>query len=269
MSALKLWAFFKRDILEASSYKLNFIFSFFGIFFSSATFYFVSKLVSGNSSSPISVYGGDYFSFVIIGLAFSGVLHVFQEGLPGIIRNAQLTGTLEAILVTPTHMSSILFGSSLYSTIYSFAGAAFHILLALLVFGMELGNINWVGALSVFVLTTICFLSIGILSASFILIYKLGNPFSWIFGSLSGLFGGVFFPIQVLPDWLRWISYIIPLTYSLEGLRLSLLTSSSFDEILPSIMALFVFCLILLPMSLVIFSYALRRAKRDGTLTHY
>ena len=67
-------------------------------------------------------------------------------------------------------------------------------MLAIAVFGMQLGDINWLGALLVFLLTAMCFLSIGILSASFIMVYKMGNPFGWLFGSVSGLLGGVFFP---------------------------------------------------------------------------
>ncbi|MCK7469633.1 MAG: hypothetical protein MZU95_01615 [Desulfomicrobium escambiense] len=36
-------------------------------------------------------------------------------------------------------------------------------------------------------LTVVCFLSVGVLSASFILVYKTGNPFGWVLGTVSGL----------------------------------------------------------------------------------
>jgi ABC-2 type transport system permease protein len=263
-----LWLFFKRDLWEALSYKLNFLFSLFGILFSSATFYFISQLISGQSQA-LNKYGGNYFSFVIIGLAFSGVLNIFQEGLPGIIRNAQLLGTLEALLITPTPISMILIGSSLYPLIYSILQSIVQIGLALVLFGLELGQVNWVGAGLLFGLTILTYMSIGVLSASFILVYKLGNPFSWAFGSLSALFGGVFFPVAVLPDWLRWISSWLPITYSLEGLRKSLLLSLPLGALWPEIRALLIFSLFLVPLSLLVFRIALKKAKKDGTLTHY
>lgn len=269
MLLTKLYAFLKRDFINAASYKFAFISSFLGIFLSSATFYFIAKLISPNQTSALAAYGGDYFSFVIVGIAFSGLLGILQEGLPGIIRQAQVTGTLESLLVTQTTIPTILVGSSLYTLVFMSARTILHLILALTVFGMQLGNINWLGSILVFFLTALCFLSIGILSASFIMVYKMGNPFSWVFGSVSGLLGGVFFPIAVLPAWLKWISYILPITYSLEGMRQSLLTSASFSEILPNIFALALFGGILFPISLIIFRWAVVKAKRDGTLTHY
>jgi ABC-2 type transport system permease protein len=134
---------------------------------------------------------------------------------------------------------------------------------------MKLVQIQWAGAILTFLLTAVCFLSIGILSACFILVYKKGNPLGWVFGSVSGLMGGVFFPIEVLPEWLRWISYLIPITYTLKGLRASLLTTADFSQILPHITALFIFSVVLFPLSLFMFRLALRKAKRDGSLTHY
>ena len=269
MFLLKLTAFVKRDFLNAASYKFAFLSTFLGIFFSSATFFFISKLISPNQSQALAPYGGDYFSFVIIGVALSGLLGLLQEGLPGIIRSAQMTGVLESLLVTKTSIPTILLGSSLYSLVLTSLRTILHLALAIVLFGMQLGTVNWLGCIVVFFLTCVCFLSIGILAASFIMVYKMGNPFSWVFGSVAGLMGGVFFPISVLPDWLRWVSYVIPITYSLEGLRLSLLSSAGFPEILTNILALGVFGGVLFPLSLVSFRWAVIKAKRDGTITHY
>ena len=267
--AAKLFAFLKRDFIEESSYRFNFLASFAGIFISSATMFFISRLITKGEHPSLTPYGGDYFAFVIIGIAFSGILEIFHQGLPDVIRNAQVTGTLESLLVTQTGVVTILVGSSLYTFLVSFIRTVFHLILAIAVFGMILGTVNWPGAVLVFFLTAVCFLSIGILSASFILVYKLGNPFHWVFGSVSGLLGGVFFPIAILPDWLRWISHILPVTHSLQGLRLSLLSSVPFSQIWPSVLALIGFSVVLLPLSLIAFRISLKKAKKDGSLTHY
>ncbi len=269
MSNLRIfWLFFKRDLWEALSYKLNFLFSVGSIIFSSTTFYFLSRLISGENQA-LAKYGGNYFSFVIIGLAFSGLLNIFQEGLPGIIRNAQLMGTMEALLITPTNIGTILMGSSLYPLLYSIVQSLFQIGVAIVIFGMKLGQVNWLGGFNLLALTMIIYLSIGILSASFILVYKLGNPFSWAFGSLSALFGGVFFPVEILPGWLKWLSNLLPITYSLRGLRKALLLSLPLSSLWPELKALIIFALFLLPVSIVVFRAALRKAKKDGTLIHY
>jgi ABC-2 type transport system permease protein len=134
---------------------------------------------------------------------------------------------------------------------------------------LALGRVNAPGVLAVGFLTVLCFLSVGVLSASFILVYKTGNPFSWVLGTVSGLLGGVVFPVSLLPPWIRWVSSLLPVTYALDGMRKSLLASSAFAEVLPDVAALAVFDAVLLPLSLVAFRLAVRKAKRDGTLSHF
>jgi ABC-2 type transport system permease protein len=261
-------AFLRRDLREALTYKFSFVSSLAGIFLSSATFYFVAMLVP-RGTPALEAFGGDYFSFAVVGVAFSSLLGMFQEGLPSVVRGAQVSGTLEALLVTPASMPTVLFGSSLYSLLFHVLRTALHLGVALALFGLRLGRVNGPGILAVGALTVLCFLSVGILSASFILVYKTGNPFAWIFGTVSGLFGGVVFPVSLLPPWLRWISQLLPVTYALNGMRKSLLASASWSEILPDAAALAIFAAVLLPSSLLAFRLALRKAKKDGTLSHF
>ncbi len=263
-----LAAFVRRDLREALTYKFSFLSSLVGILLSSATFYFVAKLVPSSTPS-LAPFGGDYFSFAVVGVAFAGLLGIFQEGLASVVRSAQLSGTLEALLVTPAPVPAVLFGSSLYSLLFQVFRTALQLGVALAFFGLALGRINAAGVLAVGVLTVLCFLSVGVLSASFILVYKTGNPFSWILGTVSGLLGGVVFPVALLPAWIRWASSLLPVTYALDGMRKSLLASASFADVLPDVAALAVFDALLVPLSLVAFRSAVRKAKKDGSLSHY
>lgn len=261
-------AFLRRDLREALTYKFSFLSSLVGIVLSSATFYFVAKLVPAGTPS-LGPFGGDYFSFAVVGVAFAGLLGMFQEGLASVVRSAQTSGTLEALLVTPVPVPVILFGSSLYALLFQIFRTALHLGVALAFFGLALGRINTAGVAAVGLLTVLCFLSVGVLSASFVLVYKMGNPFSWILGTVSGLLGGVVFPVALLPTWIRWVSSLLPVTYALDGMRKSLLASAPFAAILPDVAALAAFDALLLPLSLVVFRLAVRKAKKDGTLAHY
>jgi len=51
-------------------------------------------------------------------------------------------------------------------------------------------------------------------------------------------------------------------------MRHALLAGVSFAQLWPSVRALILFAVILLPLSGVIFAWALRRTKITGTLTH-
>lgn len=261
-------AFLVRDLREALTYKFSFVSSVTGILLSSATFYFVAQLVPRDAPS-LDPFGGDYFAFAVVGVAFAGLLGMFQEGLSSVVRGAQVSGTLEALLVTPVPLPAVLVGSSLYSLLFQVVRTALHLGVAMALFGLALGRVNVGGVLAVGALTVLCFLSVGVLSASFILVYKTGNPFSWVLGTVSGLLGGVVFPVSLLPPWIRWVSSLLPVTYALDGMRRSLLASASFAEVLPDVAALAIFDAVLLPLSLVAFRLAVRKAKRDGTLSHF
>jgi ABC-2 type transport system permease protein len=52
-------------------------------------------------------------------------------------------------------------------------------------------------------------------------------------------------------------------------MRLALLKGYSLSELMPNILALVIFSIFILPLSILIFGYAVRRAKIDGTLTQY
>jgi ABC-2 type transport system permease protein len=185
------------------------------------------------------------------------------------IREGQMLGTLESLLVTQTEIPTIILSSSLYSFIWASFRVAVYLMLGAFVFDVDMSNANLIGALLILILTIISFSSFGIMSASFIMIMKRGDPISWMFTGISGLLGGLYYPISVLPDWLRNISYLLPVTYSLEGMRLALLKGYSLSELMPNIVALVIFSIIMLPLSILIFGYAVKRAKIDGTLTQY
>jgi hypothetical protein len=52
-------------------------------------------------------------------------------------------------------------------------------------------------------------------------------------------------------------------------MRLSLLVGASWSELLPDLLILAGFTVVLFPLSLLSFRYAVRRARQDGSLTHY
>jgi ABC-2 type transport system permease protein len=180
-----------------------------------------------------------------------------------------MMGTLEAMLVTPTKVDMIIVSSSLWDYIFATFRILIFLLLGVFVFGVDMGNANLFAALIILILTIICFSSLGIISASFIMIFKRGDPVNWVFGSVSALLGGVLYPITVLPGWLQIFSYLLPITYSLRGMRHALLQGYSLAALGLDIVALIVFSVVLMPLGILCFRYAVRKAKMEGSLTQY
>jgi ABC-2 type transport system permease protein len=265
----KALAFIYRDFINNASYKFAFLTQFFGIFISILTFFFLSKLFGKAIVPHLKPYGGNYFSFVLIGIALFSYLEVSMRSLSNSIRQGQQLGTLEALLVTQTEIPTIILSSSLYNYILTSFRVIVYLILGVFVFGMEIGNANFPAALLVLLLTIVAFSSLGIISASFVMVLKRGDPVSWIFAGLSGLLGGLLYPISVLPDWLQNLSYLLPITYSLEGMRLALLKGYSLGALMPNIVPLALFSIVVLPISVMIFGYSVKKAKMDGTLAQY
>jgi ABC-2 type transport system permease protein len=118
-------------------------------------------------------------------------------------------------------------------------------------------------------LTVLTLSGIGILSACFIMVFKRGSPINFLFGSLSSLLGGVYYPVEVLPGWLQTLARLFPLTYSLEAMRRALLAGAGLAKLGLQIAVLSGFAVALLPLSLIAFRQAVQQAKRDGSLTHF
>jgi ABC-2 type transport system permease protein len=119
------------------------------------------------------------------------------------------------------------------------------------------------------VLTVVALSSIGILSASFIMVFKRGNPINFLIGSLSTLLSGVYYPVTVLPAWLQVAARFFPLTYSLEAMRRAVLTGAPLSALLREVLLLAAFAILLLPLGLLAFRYAVRQARRDGSLAQF
>lgn len=262
-------AFVRRDLINESSYKFSFFIQFLGIFVSCLTFYFLSRLLGDAVIPYLKPYGGNYFSFVLIGIALFSYLGVSMESLSDSIREGQMLGTLEALLVTQTGIPTIIISSTLYNYILATFEVAIYFLVGIFLFGLDIGNANLTGALLILLLTITSFSSFGILSASFVMVLKKGDPIAWLFTSISQILGGLFFPVSVLPKWLQKLSYFLPVTHSLEGMRLALLKGYTLWALMPNVIALIVFSIIMLPASVLAFKYAVRKAKMDGTLTQY
>ncbi len=194
-------ALVKRDMLSEISYRFSFFMQIAEIFLTVAALYFLSRLIGQNTINQyLAPYGGNYFAFAIIGVAFYSYFNIGFSNFAAQLREAQTTGTLEAMLSTPAGLSTIVLGSSLWA----FIMATLRVMVILLsgAFLMDSGmkTSNLPLALLILLLTVASASSFGIIAASFIMVLKRGDPISWLFKSASWLLGGVVFPVDVLPS---------------------------------------------------------------------
>lgn len=263
-----LGAFLKRDLLIEVSYRTSFVMQFFGIAFTVLVWYFIAGVVSAPRTTP-GLEGVDYFAYVLLGIAFYHYLSSAMMSFAGKIRGEQTTGTLEAMLVTTTPAGTIVLGSSLWDFLLTSLKVVVYLLVGRLFFGVVIRLDSLLPSLLILGLTILAFSGIGILSAALVLYLKRGDPITYLVASASALLGNVFYPSEDMWPALRSLSRFLPITYALHGLRRALLKGSRFSDLLPDIQALLLFVVILLPLGILAFRVAVRKARQEGSLVQY
>jgi len=262
-AALTAWAFFRRDFRNDISYRLSFLLEILNILLTLASFYFLSKLLGERVSGRYAP-----FPFLLLGMAVNGYMNTALYCFSQSIRGNQQVGVLKALLATPLSPLGFVFYSSLYPLFRAALDALVYLAGGMLL-GVSLAQMNLFPALVLFVLSVLAFAGIGILSATFALVFKKGDPLLWVVGGLSWLLGGVFYPLEVLPPLLRQAAALLPITHALSGMRMAILEGASLAAVTPQIAALSLFAAIGLPVSLLLFLAGMRWTRASGSLGHF
>ena len=227
----KIFAILKRDFLIEASYKLAFLFDIFSVLVSILTYFFIDKLFGHKITPHLEEFGVNYFSYVLLSMAFFSYIGVGLGSFSARIRSEQLTGTLESLLLSPTRIATILLGMWCWNFIFATLDVAIYIVCGIFLFNINFSNINFISTFIILILTVISFSSLGVLSASFILVLKKGNPVAWVINTFEGLLGGVYFPISVLPVFLQFIAKFLPITYAIRGMELAVYRGYTLSEL--------------------------------------
>ena len=265
----QLLAFLKRDYLLAGSSRLMFVWQVMSVTFAAPMLYYLGRLIQPATSPHLAAFGGDYFAFVILGVATFGFLTAVMGAAAGTLRQEQLIGTLEPLLVAPVSYLTLALGGTLWTTLVAGGQALIYVLLAARVFGADFGH----GALGptavALVLSTGIYAALGVMAAAFVLVFKHADPLTTVFAAFSSLLGGVFYPTTVLPPALHSLAQVVPLTYTLRAIRLAVLEGYSFAALWQELLILGLFAGLLIPLAGLIFRWAINNAKRAGTLGAY
>jgi ABC-2 type transport system permease protein len=262
-------AFIYRGMITMFSYRIALILQILSMFITTASFYFLAKLVGFQENNPyLAQYGGDYMVFLIIGIVFQSFVTVSQSSFSQSIRNEQYMGTLESLLLSKTPLHKILTYSSLWTFLFTAINTAVILAIAIVLFKVEL-NANYLASIVILVLSIISLAGIGMISAGIIMVTKQGDPVSWFVSIISAFLSGVYYPIEVLPKFLKSLALVLPNTHALIALRQALINNYSIWQVKDQVMILFVFSLITVPLGIVAFRKGFDRARREGSLSYY
>ena len=258
------FAFLRRDWQYETTYRGMMVLQLLGIIGSLIIFFSIGKLVGGGSES-LRPYGGEYFPFALVGLAVSDYFNTGLRSFSNRLRLAQTTGTLEAMFTVARSPRLVLILSGTWDFLVATVRLTLGVGIALAFLGVRF-EADILAAAVIGALSLVTFAALGLFAAALILIIKRGDAVAALGNIFATVFAGALFPISLLPDWLRWVAYILPLHYSLDGLRRSLLVNEGLSEMGVNLVALSVSAAILLPAGIIGLGLAAAFVRRDGSV---
>jgi ABC-2 type transport system permease protein len=192
------------------------------------------------------VYGYDLEAKDALGAALLGISIFFFAFLNTAIAflRERTQGTLEKVLVSPLDRIELVSGYILGFSFVAIAQAAITFTLLVTVFGVPIQG-SWLAILVIVVLLSAGSLSFGAFLSNFVTSEYQVMQLNPVVSFPQILLSGAWFPLQSIPDWLRPLAYIFPITYSTDALKLVLLKGSSLTDIFyPDVFALLLFFLL-------------------------
>jgi ABC-2 type transport system permease protein len=197
-------------------------------------------LVTENWYNPFM----NYFLFMVPGLMVSLLTGIgaFSASL-NIVREKEL-GTIEQINVTPIKKYQFILGKLIPYWIMGMVVFSVGLLVARFMYGIiPVGNIPLLYSfLAIYLLTL---LGAGLLISTYSETQQQAISVSFFFVLIFNFISGIYTPIDSMPDWAKVIAYISPITHFAEVMRMVVLKGSTFRDIVPHLIAVFVLGVIL------------------------
>jgi len=261
-------ALMKAGWLTTKSYRVATLLSIGGLLLSVVPVYFIAQALQPMMATRIAGEGRQYFGFLVLGLvAFSAIVTAINA-LPNAIAAGIGSGTLEALLSTRAPLARIVSGLVSFEFLWSAIRASL-VLVAGWLLGAEIVWRQAVLGAGIMTLIVCAHAAIGLFLAAMVLAFRTTGPLAQAVLAVSGLLGGVYYPTHVIPSWIQRLSDAVPLTYGLRALRRALLEGVTAGAVANDMLALAGFAVVLGALSLASFWWALRHARRSGTLTQY
>lgn len=181
-----------------------------------------SVITGGDFESPI-------FPYIYLGNAFYIYVGAVMTGISwAVIDDREHYKTLKYIYVAPIHFPTYLLGRGVARFIIASISVVVVILFGVLFLSLsiDLAAVKWLLFIASLLVGVIMLALLGLILAGMmlLLVHHMWGLGEAVAGALY-LFSGAIFPLEVLPPFLRWIGYLLPITYWLELLRRSLVGS--------------------------------------------
>ena len=265
----KVPAFLRRDLLSLFSYKIAYVTDWISLIVQVALFYFLSQLIPADR---LPRYGGravSYMEYVTVAITLTAFIQASLGRLIAAIRNEQMMGTIESLMVMPLSPEMLQLGSVFYDLIYVPMRSLVFLILVTVLFDVHFNAAGLVPMAAVFLVLIPFMWGLGVMSAAAVLTFKRGSGLVGIAGTILTLTSGAYFPVGYLPGWLQSAAEYNPIALAIEQSRQALLASVDWSDVTSTIIRLIPMAVVSLGLGLFTFRRAMERERWRGTMGLY
>jgi ABC-2 type transport system permease protein len=204
---------------------------------------------------------------LLVGAVVWAYLGVIFEILTETVAWERWEGTIEYTFMAPLSRPVHLFGMGLFAIVYGIVRAILLFGVVALFFSLDLSHANFLAALVLLLVASFSFIGIGMMTAVLPLISpEKGTQLGFMAQGILLVVSGVYYPVDVLPEWMQFFSKISPATYALDGLRDAILDGDGLTAMGDELWPLVVIGIVSIPLGLWVFRRGERYAKQHGKL---
>jgi ABC-2 type transport system permease protein len=155
----------------------------------------------------------------------------------------------------------------MYAVLYGLVHTFVMLVVLALFFGLDFASADLLTAIVFLAVGSLSFIGIGMMAAILPLMYvERGAQMTFVLQSVLLLVSGVYYSVEVLPEWMQALSRLSPATYVLEGIRAGLIDGVPISELLHLVWPLLIMAVVFIPLGIWTFGKAEAYAKRTGKL---
>lgn len=232
--------------------------------------FFVSLFLQDFATAQLDTYGGDFVAYMVVGVLFFQNATVVMTLPHQSLSTAFWDKRLEVYHARRYGLWAFITGRFIWMFAYHSLILLLILALAVWAAGVSLSpDIQVLPAMLYYLVFVLSCFGIGLAGASnfFVLEVKQGSePLTWLMNVLARIFSGVYYPITILPVALHGVSWFIPHTHALDGIRRVMINGTGLNDpaTLQSFLMLFLFCIFWLVCGSLLLTRAIDRAEQSN-----
>ena len=202
---------------------------------------------------------------LLVGATIWAFLGIIFEFMTETVAWERWEGTIEYTFMAPLSRLVHLFGQGAFAVLYGLIRATILFFAVAAFVGIHAPQADYGAAFALLALGSLSFIGVGIMTSVLPLISpEKGAQLGFVAQGVMLAVSGVYYRVNVMPEWMQWVAKISPATYVLRGDRNSIVHGAglAWADVWP----LLIIAVLATPIGLAVFRVGERHAKKHGKL---